>query len=590
MAVISHPDMDYKVSQGVTTVIGGNCGISAAPLRRDMELPMPLALVETTPEGRFTTFAAYLAALRAKPSSVNVAAMVGHSTLRAVVMTDLDRPADAHEIARMREMVEEAMQAGAIGLSTGTFYPPAAAATTEEIIEVARPLSARKALYVTHMRDEGDHVIESLEETFRIGRELDVPVVVSHHKVQNQANFGRSKETLSLIRETMKHQCVSLDCYPYNAGSTMIRADRGMLEGRVLIASSDPHPGMAGRDLDDIAKEWGVAKDEAARRLQPGSAIYFMMDEDDVQRIMAFDETMIGSDGVPVGEKPHPRLWGTFPRVLGHYSRDVGLFPLETAVWKMTGLTARNFGLRSRHTEARPGCRHRGVRRRHGRDAANYTHPTLRAEGIHAVIVNGALTWRDGVHQGAHNGQVLTRIPMKETMSNSIERFPTPLPVPFSKAVRAGGFVFLSGQLAMQADGNIVAGDVQVQTKFVLERIAATLQEVGSGMADVVKATVWLANLDDFAAFNEEYKKHFSAGLPTRCRRRSQAVQGRAVEVQALASASRISAPPPTIASTGTPGPHPPIRQGAASPTRRPRESPRPRYGGSVRPSRGRRG
>ena len=117
-------------------------------------------------------------------------------------------------------------------------------------------------------------------------------------------------------------------------------------------------------------------------------------------------------------------------------------------------------------------------------------------------------------------------------MSNSIERFPTPLPVPFSKAVRAGGFVFLSGQLAMQADGNIVAGDVQVQTKFVLERIAATLQEVGSGMADVVKATVWLANLDDFAAFNEEYKKHFSAGLPTRSTVEAKLYMGALVEIE----------------------------------------------------------
>ena len=122
-------------------------------------------------------------------------------------------------------------------------------------------------------------------------------------------------------------------------------------------------------------------------------------------------------------------------------------------------------------------------------------------------------------------------------MSNSIERFPTPLPVPFSKAVRAGGFVFLSGQLAMQADGNIVAGDVQVQTKFVLERIAATLQEVGSGMADVVKATVWLANLDDFAAFNEEYKKHFSAGLPTRSTVEAKLYKGALVEIELQALA-----------------------------------------------------
>jgi len=122
-------------------------------------------------------------------------------------------------------------------------------------------------------------------------------------------------------------------------------------------------------------------------------------------------------------------------------------------------------------------------------------------------------------------------------MSNSIERFPTPLPVPFSKAVRAGGFIFLSGQLAMQADGNIVAGDVQVQTKFVLERVAATLQEVGSGMADVVKATVWLANLDDFAAFNEEYKKHFSAGLPTRSTVEAKLYKGALVEIEVQALA-----------------------------------------------------
>ena len=122
-------------------------------------------------------------------------------------------------------------------------------------------------------------------------------------------------------------------------------------------------------------------------------------------------------------------------------------------------------------------------------------------------------------------------------MSNSIERFPTPLPVPFSKAVRAGGFVFLSGQLAMQADGNIVAGDIQVQTKFVLERIAATLQEVGSDMADVVKATVWLANLDDFAAFNEEYKKHFSAGLPTRSTVEAKLYKGALVEIEVQALA-----------------------------------------------------
>jgi N-acyl-D-amino-acid deacylase len=409
-AVLSQADMSFKVSQGVTTVIAGNCGISAAPLRPDMELPMPLSLLEAPATGRFTSFRAYLDALRAAPSAVNVAAMVGHTTLRAVTMKDLARPANEQEVAAMRALLDESLQAGAIGMSTGTFYPPAFAATTEEIIEVGRPLTGRQALYVTHMRDEADRVMESLDETFRIGRALGVPVVVSHHKVQNRANFGRSTTTLPFIREAMKHQCIGLDCYPYNAGSTMIRTDRGMLDGRVLIASSAPHPECAGRDLDDIAREWGVAKDEAARRLQPGSAIYFLMDENDVQRILAFDETMIGSDGIPVGENPHPRLWGTFPRVLGHYSRDVGLFPLETAVWKMTGLTARNFGLAGRGT-LQPGHHAdivifdaAGIR-----DAASYEHSTVPAEGIASVIVNGTVTWRDGRHSGARSGQVVTR-------------------------------------------------------------------------------------------------------------------------------------------------------------------------------------
>ena len=412
-AVLSQPELRFKVSQGVTTVVAGNCGISAAPLRADVDLPMPLSLIDAPRAARHATFASYFDALRAQPASVNVAAMVGHSTLRAAVMADLDRPANEGEIAAMRAHVEEAMLAGAIGMSTGTFYPPATRATTEEIIEVGRPLSARKALYVTHMRDEGDRVMEALDETFRIGRALDIPVVVSHHKVQNTHNHGRTKETLAFIRESMKHQCIGLDCYPYTAGSTMIRTDRGMLDARILIASSVPHPEMAGRDLKDIAAEWGVSGAEAAQRLQPGTAIYFMMDEADVQRILAFDDTMIGSDGIPVGDKPHPRLWGTFPRVLGHYSRDLSLFPLETAIWKMTGLTARTFGLPQRGT-LQVG-HHADVvifDAATVRDAANYTTPTLPAEGIDSVIVNGRITWQAGAHTGVRAGQVLARHPL----------------------------------------------------------------------------------------------------------------------------------------------------------------------------------
>ncbi|MES2937205.1 MAG: D-aminoacylase [Pseudomonadota bacterium] len=411
-ALVAQPDMGFKVSQGVTTVIAGNCGISAAPLKQEMDLPMPLNLIDAPPGERYTSFAAYFEALRRAPPAVNVAALVGHSTLRAVTMDNLDRPANDAEIAAMRRLLEESLAAGAIGLSTGTFYPPAFHATTEEIIAVGRPLAARQGLYVTHMRDEAAKVMEALEETFRIGRDIGIPVVVSHHKLQSRANFGRSAETLPFIREAMKKQSVCLDCYPYTAGSTMIRTDRGMLDGRVLIASSVPHPECAGRDLGDIAREWGVEETEAAKRLQPGTAIYFLMDENDVQRILAFDDTMIGSDGIPVGDKPHPRLWGTFPRVLGHYSREVALFPLETAVWKMTGLTARNFGLAGRGTIAEG--QHADIVLFDAatvRDAADYEHPTRPAEGIHSVIVNGALAWSQGCSTGARAGQVLTRTP-----------------------------------------------------------------------------------------------------------------------------------------------------------------------------------
>src|SRR3954466_1964189 len=170
--LLSAPDMAPKVSQGVTTVIAGNCGVSLAPAPHGMPKPVtpPLDLMDN--EGswfRFPTFGSYIRELKAKPAATNCALLVGHSMLRVQTMQDLAKPASAGEISLMRKHVEEALEAGAIGVSTGLYYEPASAATTEEVIEVCRPLKARNALYVTHMRDEGDRVTESLEETFRIG-------------------------------------------------------------------------------------------------------------------------------------------------------------------------------------------------------------------------------------------------------------------------------------------------------------------------------------------------------------------------------------------------------------------------------------
>jgi N-acyl-D-amino-acid deacylase len=259
------------------------------------------------------------------------------------------------------------------------------------------------------MRDEGDRVVESLEESFRIGREAGVPVVISHHKVVGRANHGRSPETLKLIAERMRTQPIGLDCYPYHASSTILSANRLDVATKVLVTWSKPHPEYAGMDLNDVARKMGVAPAEAVQKLVPAGAIYFSMDEADVQRILAYEHTMVGSDGLPHDASPHPRLWGSFPRVLGHYARDIGLFSLETAVHKMTGLTAKTFGLAERG-ELREGYAADLVLFNPGvAETASFAKPIQAAKGIETVIVNGEVVWKDSRPTGARPGRVLQR-------------------------------------------------------------------------------------------------------------------------------------------------------------------------------------
>jgi N-acyl-D-amino-acid deacylase len=407
--MLSSPDMAPKVSQGVTTVIAGNCGCSLAPAPNGMSRPVipPLDLLDEAGGWfRYKTFAEYVAELEANPAATNCALLVGHTMLRVQTMDNLDRAANKLELPRMRELADEALAAGAVGVSTGLYYEPANAAPTDEVIEVCRPLAKHNGLYVTHMRDEGDNILTSLEETFRIGREVGVPVVISHHKVAGQPNHGRSRETLQLIEARMKSQPIALDCYPYCASSTILSAGRASVASKTLVTWSKPHPEVAGMSLDTIRSEMKLSIDQ----LLPGGAIYFSMDETDVQRILAFEHTMIGSDGLPHDAAPHPRLWGTFPRVLGHYSRGLNLFPLETAVHKMTGLTARTFGLKDR------GVLKSGMAADIAvfdageiEEAATFQRPIQPAKGIDSVIVNGAIVWRDGKPTGARPGQVLKR-------------------------------------------------------------------------------------------------------------------------------------------------------------------------------------
>ena len=409
-ALLSTPDMAMKVSQGVTTVVVGNCGISLAPLAPGGPPPKPLDLIGDRSDYRYPTFAAYLDALDRNPPALNAACLCGHTTLRAGAMDALDRAATADEIAAMRGRLAEALEAGSIGLSTGLGYPTAEPAPTSEVKALAELLKPAGALHTTHMRDESEHVMEALDEAFDIGRSAGVPVIISHHKTAGHANFGRSRETLKKIDRAMATQPVGLDAYPYIAASTVLDPKFLRMAERVFVTWSKGAPEQTGRDLADIAKEWGVDTLTAVARLQPAGAVYFTMDEGDVRRILSYPHTMIGSDGLPHDTHPHPRLWGTFPRVLGHYSREEKLFPIEEAVRRMTGLPAQQFRLTNRGTIAVGSYADLVVfDPATVIDRATFEAPMTPAAGIDSVLVNGRIVWRDGASTGERPGRALRR-------------------------------------------------------------------------------------------------------------------------------------------------------------------------------------
>lgn len=411
-AVLVGPDMTPKISQGVTTVIVGNCGISLAPIAfaGQAEPPPPLNLLGGNEHFRFEQVRDYVDDVAAAKPRTNVAILIGHSTLRLATMDDVGCKASTREIDAMRKRLAEGLDAGAIGFSTGLYYTTNAAADMDEVVALAELLADGGGVYVTHMRDEHDHVLDSLAETFETANRAQVPVVISHHKCAGPDNWGRSRETLPVIDAARGRQTVGLDAYPYSAGSTVLDPDWVDERIRILITWSRPHPEKAGTDLADVARDWGCSQRDAAVRLQPAGAIYFQMDEADVRRILAYPPTMIGSDGLPHDRHPHPRLWGTFPRVLGHYCREAGLFSLEEAVHKMTGLSAKTFGLEDR-----------GILREGAfadlvvfdpetiEDRATFEVPQQTAAGIDLVIVNGTEAWADGKPTPLRSGRFVSR-------------------------------------------------------------------------------------------------------------------------------------------------------------------------------------
>jgi N-acyl-D-amino-acid deacylase len=429
VAVLTEPRMAFKVMQCVTTDVVGNCGSGVIPFESALRRFRRFDPAANPPA--WDSFATYMARIDDAAPSCNVAVLIGHGSLRHGAMgLDQRAPTEA-ELGRMRAWVREGVEAGAVGLSTGLIYEPGRYARTDEVIALARALGPDGGLYATHMRSEADGLLDAVAEAIRIGEEGGVPVQISHHKASGRNNWGRVRDSLRLIEDARARGLdVTADQYPYVAGSTALsaviqnRAFRtdspgglGRLGGAdVLIASAPRHAEWEGLRLADLGARWGVNDEEAARRVveAEGEACFvvvFTMDEADVRTVMAHPTTMIGSDGVPAaGSKPHPRLYGCFPRVLGHYVRDESLLDLATALHRMTGMPAAKFRLADRGV-IRPGAFADLVvfDPARIRDTATYDDPRRYPEGIRAVYVNGVAVAREGTHTGARSGRAVRR-------------------------------------------------------------------------------------------------------------------------------------------------------------------------------------
>lgn len=427
-AVLLDPEMPFKVLQGVTTDVVGNCGLGAAPF------PQAAASAAGLHPGRplpaYEGYAGYLAHLDREPPSLNVAALVGHGAIRAAAMADPSQRSVAAERDRMRALLDEGLEAGAVGFSTGLIYEPGRHAEEAEIVHLARALAGTGAVYTTHMRDESLNLLDSVRETLRVGEAAGIPVQISHHKAAGRAAWGLVRESLRLLEEARARGIdVAADQYPYTSASTILAAvaqnrwlagapgggaGRAVAADEVVIASSAKRPEWDGQSLAEIGAGRAESAAETAQRVLAEDpavwVIVHLMNEEDVRVVMRHPTTLIGSDGLPTGGKPHPRLCGTFPRVLGHYARDEGVLPMAEALHRMTGASAVRFGLRGRGF-VRPGFFADLVVFDPARilDRATISDPRRPPDGIAHVFVNGIEVVRDGVHTGARPGRALRR-------------------------------------------------------------------------------------------------------------------------------------------------------------------------------------
>jgi len=460
------PTADSLLHQGITTAVIGQCGLSPAPLLEESREQVITAIssffgdiAKSIPWNEWASFEDYLNFIARQGCSLNVLPLVGQGIIRAAVMGFGKGRANPDQMVKMKDEVVKALQQGAIGLSTGLIYPPGSFTSTEDLIELTKIVAGANGYYFSHIRGEGDTLLEAIEEAIRIGRETGASVQISHFKAARKSNWEKSQKALELIsRAQAEGLDVTTDLYPYRAGSTslvtmlpewahvggpaetLIRladpdmrtkmiADmqsggfaRGIEWTDILITSSPNNTESEGRYISDLAKEAGkspydwVFETLLETELDISMAMFGMSEENRLREIQ-FSGMMLGTDGVGLATTgpmakgvPHPRNYGAFPRVLGRFVRELKVIKIEEAIYKMTGLPAKKLRLNNRGL-IKPGLAADLVifDPAEVSDKATYKNPHQYAKGIYHVIVNGQFVVRDAIHTGARPGWVLKK-------------------------------------------------------------------------------------------------------------------------------------------------------------------------------------
>ena len=458
--ILLHKENESRILQGVTTELGGDCGSSPMPLtpeRRENLRKSYSGFAEKELEPDWEDTAGFLDKIEANGTSVNYATLAGHGSIRIAAMGFDDREPVAGELEQMRKLTAQCMEQGCFGISSGLIYPPGSYAKNDEIMELAKVAASYGGFYKTHMRWEGDEVLQSVEETITVAEKTGIPTQIDHHKVLGKKNWKyKSRATIArIIRARDEGLDITADQYPYTATATSLttnipdwaheggipkllerlkdsqtrkklskeieentlQTQRSWASLFVSSVKSEKNAWVMGKNIEDIAKESGKEPIDAIIDLliEEGclvDQVNFAMDEEDVEHIMQQSFVMIGSDGsvrsLKTKEIPHPRSFGTFPRVISKYCRERKLFSLETAIHKMTGMSAARMGLHDRGI-IKTGMWADLVLFDYEKinDTPTFTKPAAACEGILRVYVNGVLTALNGKHTGANAGKVL---------------------------------------------------------------------------------------------------------------------------------------------------------------------------------------